>query len=64
MPARAQTPPPDATVVAIDSGDLVVDIGATKGVHEGEVLELWRPVKLRHPVTGQILAVDGGWTSV
>ena len=56
LPARAQSaPPPDATVVAIDAGDLVVDIGATKGVHEGEVLELWRPVKLRHPVTGQIL---------
>ncbi|MDB5219203.1 MAG: hypothetical protein JWO86_7130, partial [Myxococcaceae bacterium] len=48
-PAQAQArlplapPPPDATVVAIDSGELVVDIGSTKGVHDGDVLELWRP---------------------
>jgi hypothetical protein len=59
LPARADSAPPaappDATVVAIDAGDLVIDIGATKGVHDGEILELWRPVKLRHPVTGQIL---------
>ncbi|MEA2753002.1 MAG: hypothetical protein QOI41_7145 [Myxococcales bacterium] len=60
-PAQAQArlplapPPPDATVVAIDSGELVVDIGSTKGVHDGDVLELWRPVRLRHPVTGQVL---------
>ena len=60
-PARAVRPgprtrrPADATVIAIDSGDLVVDIGSAKGVHEGDVLELWRPVSLRHPVTGQVL---------
>ena len=60
-PAHAQSAPnhappaADATVIAIDSGDLVVDIGETKGVHEGDVLELWRPVRLRHPVTGQVL---------
>lgn len=66
VPARAQSAPaaahgtaapapPDATVVAIDTGDLVVDIGSAKGMHEGDVLELWRPVRLRHPVTGQVL---------
>ena len=55
-PAQAQVPPPaDATVVAIDSGELVVDIGATRGVRDGDLLELWRPVRLRHPVTGAML---------
>ena len=56
-PAHAQAYPAsgDATVVAIDSGELVVDIGATRGVRDGDVLELWRPVRLRHPVTGAML---------
>jgi hypothetical protein len=56
-PAHAQPHPPpgDATVVAIDSGELVVDIGATRGVRDGDLLELWRPVRLRHPVTGAML---------
>jgi hypothetical protein len=53
--AQARPAPPEATVVAIDAGELVVDIGTTRGVHDGDVLELWRPVRLRHPVTGQIL---------
>jgi hypothetical protein len=43
------------TVVAIDSGDLVVDLGAARGAYDGEVVELWRPIRLRHPVTGQVL---------
>ncbi len=53
--AQAHPAPGDATVVAIDSGELVVDIGATRGVRDGDVLELWRPVRLRHPVTGAML---------
>jgi hypothetical protein len=42
-------------VVAIDAGELVVDVGAARGVHDGDLVELWRPVRLRHPVTGQLL---------
>jgi hypothetical protein len=55
--ARAQARPstPDGTVIAIDSGDLVVDIGAAKGVREDDLVELWRPLRIRHPVTGQVL---------
>lgn len=51
------TPAPvaEGTVVAIDSGDLVVDLGAVKGVRDGDVVELWRPLRVRHPVTGQTL---------
>jgi hypothetical protein len=47
--------PPEATVLAIDSGDLVVDLGTTKGAKEGQIVELWRPLRVRHPVTGQTL---------
>jgi hypothetical protein len=46
----------DGTVVAIDSGDLVIDVGKSKGAHEGEEVELWRPVHVRHPVTGHVLS--------
>jgi len=52
---HAAAPAPAGTVVAIDSGELVVDLGGAKGVHEGDVVELWRPIRVRHPVTGQTL---------
>ena len=59
-PAAAQTPQPaspsvTATVVSIDDGDLVLDLGTTKGAQVGDVVELWRPLKLRHPVSGKWL---------
>ncbi len=61
QPARAESAPPslrtpDATVLALDAGELVLDIGAARGVKEGQRVELWRPLKLKHPVTGQVLA--------
>jgi hypothetical protein len=57
-PAGAQLharAPNEGTVVAVDGSDYVLDIGATRGVHEGDAIELWRPVHLKHPVTGQAL---------
>jgi hypothetical protein len=54
-PGHAQTRPREGTVVALDNGDLVVDLGTSKGAHDGEIVELWRPVRLRHPVTGAVL---------
>jgi hypothetical protein len=53
--AEAREPLPDGTVVAIEVGELVVDVGAHKGIKEGDLLELWRPLRVRHPVTGQVL---------
>jgi len=44
-----------ATVVSLDGEDLVVDLGAGQGATEGTLVELWRPVKLRHPVSGKFL---------
>ncbi len=45
----------DGTIVALDAGDFVVDVGATKGAHDGDVVDVWRPVRLRHPVSGLVL---------
>ena len=56
--AGAQTKPAGevrATVLALDGEDLVIDIGAGQGAAEGALVELWRPVKLKHPVTGRLL---------
>ena len=43
------------TVLGIDGEDIVLDLGSSKGAADGSVVELWRPFKLRHPVTGQTL---------
>ena len=43
------------TVLSIDQEDIVLDLGSTKGATDGAVVELWRPFKLRHPVTGRTL---------
>lgn len=45
----------EGTVVAIDAGDLIVDLGASSGAAQGTTVELWRPLRLKHPVTGQVL---------
>lgn len=43
-------------VVAVEQDDLVLDLGAARGVAVGEVVELWRPLRLKHPVTGQVVS--------
>jgi hypothetical protein len=40
-------------VLAIDEGGIVVDLAGARGASDGDVVELWRPLKLRHPVTGK-----------
>lgn len=42
-------------VVAIDGPDVVVDLGTTQGLKAGDIVELWRPIKLKHPVTGKVV---------
>jgi hypothetical protein len=34
----------------------VIDLGRDKGAHEGQTIELWRPMRVRHPLSGQMLA--------
>lgn len=41
--------------MAIQGEELVLDLGAARGAADGASVELWRPVKLRHPVTGKVL---------
>ncbi len=45
----------EGTVLALEGNDLIVDLGSSKGAHAGLVVELWRPVRLKHPVTGRTL---------
>lgn len=44
----------EGTLLAIDTGDLVFDIGRNV-VRSGQIVELWRPVRLKHPVTGKVV---------
>src|SRR5690242_1278297 len=53
--AIAETNEVAGTVLSIDEDDIVIDLGASKGGTDGAVVELWRPLKLRHPVTGKFL---------
>src|SRR5262245_20552945 len=56
-PDDARTAPADVsgTVLSIDQEDIVLDLGSAKGAADGAVVEIWRPFKLRHPVTGRTL---------
>ncbi len=42
-------------VIAMDGPDVVLDLGTTQGLHSGDVVEIWRPIKLKHPVTGKVI---------
>ncbi len=42
-------------VIGLDGSDLILDLGAADGLAEGAVVELWRPIKIKHPVTGKVL---------
>lgn len=40
-------------VVSIESDDVIVDVAAGSGAKDGDIVELWRPLELKHPVTGK-----------
>jgi hypothetical protein len=40
-------------VLQIDDVGIVVDLAGARGANDGDVVELWRPLRLRHPVTGK-----------
>lgn len=42
-------------VLTLDGGDVIVDLGAKQGISDGDMLELWRPLKVKHPVTGKLV---------
>jgi hypothetical protein len=45
----------EGNVVAIDAGELVIDLGSLRGASDGDLVELWRPLRIKHPVTGKTL---------
>ncbi len=42
-------------VLTLDGGDVIVDLGTKQGIADGDTLELWRPLKVKHPVTGKLV---------
>jgi len=42
-------------VVELSEGDIVVDLAHQRGATDGAVVELWRPLAVKHPVTGQLI---------
>ncbi|MCU0655149.1 MAG: hypothetical protein MUF64_07630 [Polyangiaceae bacterium] len=56
-PASARAEPSiEGVIVALDGEDLVLDLGSLRGASEGAVVELWRPLTLRHPLTRKPLS--------
>lgn len=55
--ASAQEPDrvTEGYVVSLENGDVVVDLARQRGAAAGDIVELWRPLKLRHPVTKKIV---------
>jgi hypothetical protein len=45
----------EGNVVEVEENDLVVDIGALRGASPNDVVEIWRPMRIKHPVTGKLL---------
>jgi hypothetical protein len=43
------------SIVRIEPDDVIVDIGSSQGAADGDLVGLWRPLTLRHPVTGKTL---------
>jgi hypothetical protein len=43
----------EARIVGIEEENLVIDVGSRAGVTVGQLVELWRPLKLRNPATGK-----------
>jgi hypothetical protein len=54
-PSAAAVTELTGAVIGLDGDDLILDLGAADGLAEGAVVELWRPIKIKHPVTGKVL---------
>ena len=45
----------EGRVVEILKSDVVIDLARKQKIQNGDVLEIWRPLKVRHPVTRRVL---------
>jgi hypothetical protein len=42
-------------VLELSEGDIVVDLAHQRGATDGALVELWRPLQVKHPITGQVI---------
>jgi hypothetical protein len=52
--AFAQAGDVTGVVLEIEQDDIILDLGSDRGAAEGDTVEIWRPLKLKHPVTGKV----------
>lgn len=45
----------EGRIVGVEDGKLIVDVGARIGATAGLTAELWRPLKVKNPVTGRLV---------
>jgi hypothetical protein len=45
----------EGTVLGIEGPDVIIDLASKEGVSVGDVVELWRPLRLVHPVTRRVI---------
>ncbi|MEP7051991.1 MAG: hypothetical protein ABJB12_16620 [Pseudomonadota bacterium] len=55
-PTDAEPDSVEGRVVAFELGDIVIDVAADRGAFNGAVVDLWRPLNIKHPVTGQMVS--------
>lgn len=53
--SETDTEATEGVVVALEKDEVIVDLAGKRGAASGDVVEIWRPLKLRHPVTGKIV---------
>jgi hypothetical protein len=54
-PALEAPAPGEHRVLAVEDGLVVLDITSESGAKVGDVVELWRPIRVRHPVSGDLI---------
>jgi len=57
-PEAAEAPPTElreGRVIAVQGSDVILDLSEAQGLAPAGAVELWRPLKLKHPVTGKVV---------
>lgn len=45
----------EGIVVSMEANFAVIDLGSTRGITVGDLVEVWRPLKVKHPTTGRMI---------
>jgi hypothetical protein len=51
----AATEQREGRVIAVQGNDVILDLSEAQGLAPAGAVELWRPLKLKHPVTGKVV---------